>query len=799
MASSILFRLHNDKGKQLCPVHFDGIALSFLSHYNSAHKTFSTLLILVPLSSYTIYFSVGAGMKLLDLKREIITIKAFNQKMDFELKVTDDNSGVDYVEDDCIVMNGTQVVVKRIPPVGLGLVARLSAASTDATSSSSTIPSGNQTSIDTANDASTQHKDNAASTEFVQANDDDNKMQDESNVEDDTIIEAAADMYVYLHYLTNSFHKDVHSTFIIVSLLLSFILLIYYFVLHRTESYSYGSSKSWNYNQSAAAVNYHCSLCGKVGHYPNKCPNFINQQGQLLDDAIPLHNNPTKKVALTVTSLDGIDIKNKTVIPNKDGTYDIIENSSEGLRRLAAIGDTIKATTALNMSEVPEYLKCVINGAILKDAVSLPCCNKCVNDDTIRLALLKNNLTCPLCHKENIGLDSLKVRQDIRNSVNEYIKSKSKKEGAPQGYATATPYGYGQYPISSNAQPYSSTHPPFIPPVPYPPPYMMGPSFHDANSWGSGLMPLPPGVAPPPRETFPPPPLSREEFEIEKKLQIEEKNNEERGRSRGGRGGGGRGYNAGPESREGDRGRRADGSRSKSRNRRDSRDRGRRGSSHRSRSNERRRDDSRDKDRRKSRSRSRDRNDGPARGGRRDDSRDRKPRADSRDRKPRADSRDRKPRADSRERKPRADSRDRKPRADSRDRKPRADSRDRKKRDDSRDRKKREDSRDRKKDSNRSEGNNKRSEGDSKADTKRANNDNNRRGDRRDGDSNKGDGKPRDNSDKEKKGPEKSSDDRKFKDVRELLNGGSSSRVVSMVSNDGDQSGNRKNKRTRKH
>lgn len=152
-------------------------------------------------------------MKLLDLKREIITIKAFNQKMDFELKVTDDNSGVDYVEDDCIVMNGTQVVVKRIPPVGLGLVARLSAASTDATSSSSTIPSGNQTSIDTANDASTQHKDNAASTEFVQANDDDNKMQDESNVEDDTIIEAAADMYVYLHYLTNSFHTDVHSTF----------------------------------------------------------------------------------------------------------------------------------------------------------------------------------------------------------------------------------------------------------------------------------------------------------------------------------------------------------------------------------------------------------------------------------------------------------------------------------------------------------------------------------------------------------------------------------------------------------
>ncbi len=605
--------------------------------------------------------------------------------------------------------------------------------------------------------------------------------------------------------------------------------------MHRTESYSYGNNKSWSYNQSSAAVNYHCSLCGKVGHYPNKCPNFINQQGQLLDDSIPLHNNPTKKVALTVTSLDGIDIRNKTVIPNKDGTFDIIENSSEGLRRLAAIGDTIKATTALNMSEVPEYLKCVINGAILKDAVSLPCCSKCVNDDTIRLALLKNNLTCPLCHKENIGLDSLKVRQDIRNSVSEYIKSKSKKEGAAtQGYATATPFGYGQYPISSHAQPYSSTNPPYIPPVQFPPPYMMGPSF-DASSWGSGLMPLPPGVAPPPRETFPPP-MSREDFEMEKKLQIEEKKNELANyddRNRGGYRGGGRGYRGGgrgydnerfnrnnhrgdganagyseTETNEGDRRRHGDGSRSRSRNRRDSRDR-QQGSKYRSRSNERKRYDSRDRDRRppndKSRSRSRERNDGGTRGGRVDS-------ADAGGR-----------RGDSRERKNiRGDSRDRKRRDDSRDRKRRDDSRDRKRRDDSRERKhNRGDSRDRRNDSKRSEGDSrvdsKRSEGDSRVDSKRSEGDSRVDSKRSDGDrrvdskrpssnegprgghQNRSDAKSRDYGDKHNKIVEKASDDRKFKDVRELLNGGNASRVVSVVSNDGDKLANRTTKKTKKY
>lgn len=147
-------------------------------------------------------FCIGAGVKLLELKREIITIKAFNQKMDFELKVTDDNTGVDYEDDDCIVVNGTQVVVKRVPPVGLGLLARLSAAP-------STIQSDNQISMDSV--------DSVAATEVALAIDDDNVKLDLSNAEDDTIIEAAADMYVYLHYLTNAFHADVDSSLCLLS------------------------------------------------------------------------------------------------------------------------------------------------------------------------------------------------------------------------------------------------------------------------------------------------------------------------------------------------------------------------------------------------------------------------------------------------------------------------------------------------------------------------------------------------------------------------------------------------------
>jgi len=93
----------------------------------------------------------------------------------------------------------------------------------------------------------------------------------------------------------------------------------------------------------------------------------------------------------------------------------------------------------------------------------------------------------------------------------------------------------------------------------------------------------------------------------------------------------------------------------------------------------------------------------------------------------------------------------------------------------------------------------KRSEGESKLDSKRISVEGNKNEDRRGSDRNRNDVKSRDRSDNNhKKTVEKSNDDRKFKDVRELLNGGSS-RVVSVVSNDGTQLANRTTKKTKKY
>jgi hypothetical protein len=61
------------------------------------------------------------------------------------------------------------------------------------------------------------------------------------------------------------------------------------------------------------------------------------------------------------------------VIQRKDGSYEVIESSQSGLRRLEREGDL---ETKVDPSEAPDHLRCAFSGQLLKEAVELPCCKK---------------------------------------------------------------------------------------------------------------------------------------------------------------------------------------------------------------------------------------------------------------------------------------------------------------------------------------------------------------------------------------------------------------------------------------
>ena len=69
----------------------------------------------------------GNGIKLLDLKKEIVDIKKFSTQLDFDLQITDENGNKEYVDDNEVVPKNSSLVVKRISAKNpkFGLIARL--------------------------------------------------------------------------------------------------------------------------------------------------------------------------------------------------------------------------------------------------------------------------------------------------------------------------------------------------------------------------------------------------------------------------------------------------------------------------------------------------------------------------------------------------------------------------------------------------------------------------------------------------------------------------------------------------
>ena len=165
-----------------------------------------------------------------------------------------------------------------------------------------------------------------------------------------------------------------------------------------------------------------CRRCGQQGHIDKYCPTHNNPEFDAPEQT-RISNIP-KSIRETVASLEGLDMTNKTAVRNEDGTYDIIKSSKAAQERLQKDGESAQFLQSLDMSQVPEALKCPLSNTLLKEAVQLSCCGKCCNDAAIRQGLLQSALICPLCGQKDVSPDSLQIRKDIRDSVDGYIKSK---------------------------------------------------------------------------------------------------------------------------------------------------------------------------------------------------------------------------------------------------------------------------------------------------------------------------------------------------------------------------------------
>ena len=81
--------------------------------------------------------------------------------------------------------------------------------------------------------------------------------------------------------------------------------------------------------------------------------------------------------------------------------------------------EAITSSSNVDLSRVPDHLKCPFSGKVLEDAVLLTCCKNIVSDSAIRKELLYSNLKCPLCETTNVSPDDVSTSLYFRfNFIN---------------------------------------------------------------------------------------------------------------------------------------------------------------------------------------------------------------------------------------------------------------------------------------------------------------------------------------------------------------------------------------------
>lgn len=242
---------------------------------------------------------------------------------------------------------------------------------------------------------------------------------------------------------------------------------------------------------------YICYRCGQKGHYIQACPtngdeSFENRKRIKRTTGIP--RSQLQKVDNPADDVDG------NLMVNAEG------ESVMFVPDAAAWDSYKKSTKSAKQEELPEdsELACGICKTILIQPQSVPCCHEMFCEECIQGALLESDFICPKCGTKDILLDKLKPCPELHDKIQAYL---SVRETQPQeAHSTSSAVNLLKRPLdqveASESLPtnVAESHIPF--PMPPFDPIMMG--MMGFPNMGYPAMPLP-GFGFPPM--LPPVPL----------------------------------------------------------------------------------------------------------------------------------------------------------------------------------------------------------------------------------------------------------------------------------------------------
>lgn len=347
----------------------------------------------------------GISLSVFDLKHEIMVSKKLGKGTDFDLSVSNAQTGEEYTDDSATIPRNTSIIVRRVPVerpgkgnaqkylTGTGpthIIGRRVA------NSAKSGPSIGKNKITTTNKV---NKNGVKSEETLEG------LTEEERI--NAMFQKSNEHWMQLQdQMANA--KSVP------------------YRPHFISSHSTGSTagaKPTNPNattvpQKVPNPSYVCFRCGQKGHFINNCPTIGDKE---FDRPKLKRTTGIPKCFLKAANTE--QAKEGGVMVNQNGDLVVVQPNEQEWKKMTSKVGTVFNEDIYNAVPVPDNLRCPLCEKIFKDAVSIPCCGKSYCDECIRNHLLKETNTkmeCPNCHQgqspDNL-VPNKKLRQVDRKSV----------------------------------------------------------------------------------------------------------------------------------------------------------------------------------------------------------------------------------------------------------------------------------------------------------------------------------------------------------------------------------------------
>ncbi|KAG6551945.1 hypothetical protein Mapa_006562 [Marchantia paleacea] len=347
----------------------------------------------------------GHFISVANLKDKIIVAKNLGKGTDFDLLITNAQTGEEYSDDAFLVPKNTSVIIKRVPATRTKPVLRVD----DQPKSQSADQSG---------------------SELMKGPDSSSQPSVFQDVTADSMDDFGVDLYAIPQPVPSKIDKDENSR---ITALVNKSAAEWQRQTQEAYAggrgfgrlaYGRGISRGRGYGRAVPPQGYVCHRCGQPGHFIQHCPTNGDPTYDIRRVKLPVGIPKTRLKA---------DQEGSYILP--DGSVAVMQPDESVFAKEADALLSIRPTSA----EPPPELRCPLCQAIFKDAVMIPCCHYSFCDKCIRHELIEKG-KCPQCGSTRFKNDDLLPNIALRQAIDRFLET--------QGPATSAEEPLKSYQVS---------------------------------------------------------------------------------------------------------------------------------------------------------------------------------------------------------------------------------------------------------------------------------------------------------------------------------------------------------------